>query len=103
MTGPYDVRACRGHWHVTVGGEDIITAAGDHLAEDVARAEAVRLNQAYAVSVEAMRASRDAWRDYAEHLVGCVTCGETGPDDCVDGGQFRDAAYAASAATEQSP
>lgn len=40
----YAVRKCRGHWHVTSCGEDIITDKGDALSYDDAVSEMERLN-----------------------------------------------------------
>lgn len=40
----YDVRKCRGHWHITVDGEDIINKYGDKLDEATARRGAAEMN-----------------------------------------------------------
>jgi hypothetical protein len=39
-----------------------------------------------------LREAHEAWRGFAEHLEHCVECGQMSPDDCFDGGQYRDAA-----------
>ena len=36
-----------------------------------------------------LRKRSEAWRAYAEHLVGCVECGQTSPDNCWEGGALR--------------
>jgi hypothetical protein len=59
--GPYEVRACRGHFHVTICGHDILTDAGDAMPEDVARAECARLNALFATDwTDSGAAQRDA-------------------------------------------
>lgn len=44
LGSPYGVRQCRGHWHVTNGEYDIFTDAGDAFSEDLATAQAAKMN-----------------------------------------------------------
>ncbi len=53
--GPYDIRACRGHWHVTCSGDDVMVREGDAMDEATARKAADRENREWIASGEAAR------------------------------------------------
>lgn len=40
----YEVQKCRGHWHVTYNGENIVTDSGEALTYEIALSECAKLN-----------------------------------------------------------
>lgn len=51
-SGPYGIRACRGHFHIVSGDHDIINEWGDALDEATARKGAAELNARHKLTVE---------------------------------------------------
>ena len=75
MSGPYTVRACRGHWHVYNDGSEIITDAGTILDEATARSEAAKLNARHKQDVYVLQrelAAERSRRETAERLLTAV-------------------------------